>query len=126
MSKNAAVTLTQHLDAVSRRDLKTYADTVHPEALLVLPTGDRLIGKTQIVEFHRGWFADLDWSQRLQLLSMHGDEHVLAALYEVVYQDFTPEGQEIRKKYLLGLVFVRDETGQWQMLHDQCTALPDV
>lgn len=120
---NAAVALTRHLDSVARRDMAGFTDTVHPDAMVVLPTGERLVGKAAIIDFHKAWFTDPDWSQQLRLLTMTGDDAILSALYHVDYQDFTPQGEEIRKRYLLGLVFTKGKDGQWLLLHDQCTPL---
>lgn len=125
MISNAAVAIARHLTAVERRDLAAFSETIHPDAIAVLPTGARLEGADKIIEFHRGWFTDKDWTQQLKLLRMSGDDVALSALYEVEYHDVDEQGGEINKRYLLGLVFVKGKDGQWLMFHDQCTPLPD-
>ena len=55
-----------HLDAVRRRDLPRFERDLGDEIILILPSGDKIEGREDVVEFHRNWFADPDWSMHVE------------------------------------------------------------
>jgi uncharacterized protein (TIGR02246 family) len=110
----------RHLDAIKSRDLGGYADTLHDDVVLVLPTGTTFLGKDAVAEFHREFFADPDWTQELTERTTTVGPHTARALYEADYRDVDAAGEPVHKRYLVALVFV-DVGGEWLLLHDQCT-----
>jgi uncharacterized protein (TIGR02246 family) len=119
---DARAAIGRHLDTISRRDLDGFAATLHDDVLVVLPPGKTLTGKPAVVDFHRDFFADPDWTQDLTERSTTVGEHVARALYEADYRDVDHAGDPVRQRYLLSLVFARAD-GDWLLLHDQCTPL---
>ena len=117
---DASAALGRHLDTVARRDLDGFAATLHDDVLVVLPTGTTLVGKAEVVEFHREFFADPDWTQDLTERSTTVGEHTARALFEADYRDVDQSGAPVRQRYLVAFVFVR-AGGEWLLLHDQCT-----
>ncbi|RJL31968.1 YybH family protein [Bailinhaonella thermotolerans] len=112
-----------HLAAIADRDLKAYSATLHDDVIVVLPNGNRLEGRRSVEDFHREWFADLDWTQELHPLSLVETEGTLSALFEADYRDVDASGAPIHKRNLVSLVFTRTAEG-WLLLHDQNTPLP--
>lgn len=117
---DARTAIDQHLETITARDLDGFAATLHEDVVVVLPTGTTLAGKAAVVEFHRSFLADPDWTQELTEQSTTVGEHTARALYEVDYRDVDQAGAPVRMRYLLGLVFAR-AGGDWLLLHDQCT-----
>jgi uncharacterized protein (TIGR02246 family) len=116
----ARAAIERHIATITRRDLDGYTATLHDDVVVVLPTGRTLAGKTAVVEFHREFFADPDWTQDLTERTMTVGEHVARALFEADYRDVDPAGAPIQMSYLVAFVFAR--TGDdWLLLHDQCT-----
>lgn len=110
----------RHLEAIAARDLDGYAATLHDDVVLVLPTGTTFVGKAAVVDFHREFFADEDWTQILAEKNRTVGEHIASALFEADYTDVDPAGEPVHERYLVGLVFTRVDE-EWLLLHDQCT-----
>lgn len=117
---DARAAIGRHLDTITGRDLDGYAATLHDDVVLVLPTGTTFTGKAAVVDFHREFFADPDWTQDLTERTTTVGEHTARALFEADYRDVDPAGEPVRTRYLVGLVFAR-AGGEWLLLHDQCT-----
>lgn len=117
---DARTAIGRHLETITGRDLDAYAATLHDDVVVVLPTGNTFVGKAAVVDFHRDFFADPDWTQTLteQVVTVGAD--TARALYEVDYSDVDQDGAPIRTQFLLGLVFAR-AGADWLLLHDQCT-----
>lgn len=120
MTDDARAAIARHLGAIAARDLDGYAATLHDDVVVVLPTGRTLAGRAAVVEFHREFFADLDWTQDLTERSTTVGEHTARALYEAEYRDVDPAGAPIHTRYLIGFVFAR-VGDEWLLLHDQRT-----
>ncbi|MDJ0757056.1 MAG: hypothetical protein QNJ45_26225 [Ardenticatenaceae bacterium] len=119
-------TLTVHLDAIQNRDLETFTGTLAADGKLtiILPNGSFMNQFEEIVEFHRQWFADPDWSLILEEISRWQTEHVGSVVYRVIYNDLDPDGKPYHLRYLLNLTFIYQE-GRWLLVHDQNTMLSD-
>ncbi|HEV7650311.1 MAG TPA: nuclear transport factor 2 family protein [Actinophytocola sp.] len=117
---DARAAIGRHLDTINGRDLDGFAATLHDDVVVVLPTGTTLTGKAAVVDFHREFFADPDWTQDLTERTTTVGEQAARALYEADYRDVDRAGEPVRTRYLVGLVFVC-VGGGWLLLHDQCT-----
>ncbi|WP_067476111.1 YybH family protein [Actinomadura hibisca] len=120
---DAKVAIGRHLAAIGNRDLAAYSVTLHDEVTVILPNGGRLSGRDEVADFHREFFADKEWAQDVTELSFRVSGGTAVAVYEADYRG-SADGQPIRKRFLLTLVFVAGDSG-WVLLHDQCTPLPD-
>ncbi|MEV0583179.1 nuclear transport factor 2 family protein [Nonomuraea sp. NPDC050310] len=120
---SAEQTLQAHLAALTARDLAAFTATLHEEVVVVLPNGSRLEGRQAVTDFHRDWFADLDWTQELTPLSVIETAGTLVATYEADYCDVDAQGAPIHARNVLSLVFTHGPDG-WSLLHDQNTRLP--
>jgi uncharacterized protein (TIGR02246 family) len=117
---DARKAIDRHLETITARDLDGYAATLHDDVVLVLPTGTTFTGKAAVVDFHREFFADPDWSQDLAEKTTTVGENVARALFEADYRDVDTQGAPVRRRFLVGLVFARVDD-EWLLLHDQCT-----
>jgi uncharacterized protein (TIGR02246 family) len=117
---DARAAIGRHLDTINGRDLDGYAATLHDDVVLVLPTGTTFVGKEAVVDFHREFLADPDWTQDLTERTTTVGEHTARALYEADYRDVDGAGEPLQQRYLVAFVFV-SVGGQWLLLHDQCT-----
>ncbi|WP_336206965.1 YybH family protein [Nonomuraea sp. LPB2021202275-12-8] len=90
---DAGSTLDAHLAAIAQRDLKAYAATLHDDVVVVLPSGRLLEGRQAVEDFHRDWFADLDWSQEMRQVSLVEAAGTVVALFEADYRDVDEAGE---------------------------------
>ncbi|KUL34645.1 hypothetical protein ADL15_15720 [Actinoplanes awajinensis subsp. mycoplanecinus] len=118
MKFDAAVTA--HLDAVTRRDLPAYLDTVHDDVTVVLPNGKVVSGRDEVATFHKGWFDDPDWRMELTPVRSYTAGDTGVALYSVEYHDVDGSGTPYQKTYVLSLLFTRHDD-RWLLVHDQNT-----
>ncbi|WP_335934368.1 YybH family protein [Streptomyces sp. PTD5-9] len=112
--------LDRHLAAIAARDLDAYLDTVHDEAVYILPNGRTVTGAEEVRAFHRGWFQDPDWTMETELTSTRVHRDTAVAVLRVDYRDLDQDGRPYRLDYLLSLVFARTD-GRWLLVHDQNT-----
>jgi uncharacterized protein (TIGR02246 family) len=110
----------RHLAAVTGRDLEGYRATLHPDVSLVMLDGRLLAGRDAVLDLHRAWFGDPDWSWTLTPVRSAVAGETGVAVYAVAYHDLDADGQPYELSYLLGLTFVRVD-GAWLLLHDQNT-----
>ena len=117
--------LKSHLDAVKNRDLETFSKTLATDDKLtiILPNGSTMRGINEIVDFHRNWFADNDWTLDLEPVHSWHSESAGCAMFNVTYNDLDSTGNPYQLFYLLTLVFIKQD-GQWLLVHDQNTMLP--
>jgi ketosteroid isomerase-like protein len=110
-------TLTEHLEAISDRDIERFARTLHPDVRLVGPNGSMIAGYDDVVAAHRGWFVEPDWTFFPTVLWTGERLQSAWALADVRY---VSNGKANR--FLLFLLFVRNG-GQWKLLFDQNTPI---
>ena len=115
-------TLTHHLEAIQNRDLNTFASTLSnsDDLTIILPNGSMIQGFDAVVDFHRNWFADDDWSMNLELVKQWQTSDMGTAIYKVAYHDLDPDGTPYQLAYLLTLIFA-NEGDEWRLVHDQNT-----
>ncbi|MBB5075666.1 YybH family protein [Nonomuraea sp. NPDC059023] len=114
---SAQKTIEAHLAAIAGRDLEAYAETLHDDVIVVLPNGKTLEGREAVLEFHREWFSELDWTQKMCRIWEKETEGTLVSVYEADYH----EG-DYHARNLVSLVFTRVGDA-WLLLHDQNTRL---
>ncbi|MEV6597702.1 nuclear transport factor 2 family protein [Actinoplanes sp. NPDC051346] len=109
-----------HLATIAGRDLEAFLATVHDEVALVAPDGRMVAGREEVAAFHRGWFADPDWTWRLEPMRLTQAGDTGLATYAVSYDDLDADGRPYAMSYVLTLVFAR-VGGTWLLVHDQNT-----
>ena len=111
-----------HLNSVKNRDLDAFSSTlVQDDRLtLIMPNGNALFGYDAIVDFHKNWFADPDWTLQTTLLKLLQADTSATALLEVTYHDLDASAQPYQLSYLLSLTFIQHD-GEWRLLFDQNT-----
>ncbi|WP_370338830.1 DUF4440 domain-containing protein [Parvularcula marina] len=113
-----------HLGAVAGRDLETLKSTLtltDGDLQVIFPGGEEVTGVSNVVAFHKEWFADDQWVWTPQIIRIVEGEDLSMALTRYQYRD-TPDGAP-RERWLL-LVF-RLEDGAWRLVHDQNTLYPE-
>lgn len=121
-----SATLQKHLTAVANRDLPTFTSTLATDGnlTLIMPNGTVMQGADAIIDFHRDWFSDPDWSLELEPINQWERENVGTAIYNVTYSDLDPDGNPYHLRYVLTLVFMK-QSDEWLLVHDQNTMLPN-
>lgn len=109
--------LSEHLGAITARDIERFAHTLHRDVHLVGPNGSTIAGYDDAVAAHRGWFAEPGWSFSPATLWSGERGESAWALTDVRY---ISAGK--LNRFLLFLLFVR-EGGRWQLIYDQNTPL---
>ena len=107
--------LSEHLEAISSRDIDRFAHTLHPDVRLIGPTGSVIRGYDDAVAAHRGWFIEGGWVFEPSVLWTEEREDAAWALTSVRYS--TPQGLT---RFLLFLLFVREQS-DWKLIYDQNT-----
>lgn len=116
--------LSTHLVAIERRDIVAFEATLAADSNLTLVTldGTVIAGKSPFVQKIRGWFADPDWTWKLEPLSVTAGSHVGIAIYHVAYQDLDRQRKPYNLNYVLTLVFAK-QGEEWRLVHDQNTLI---
>lgn len=109
-----------HLAAVTGRDLAGYGATIHPDVSLIMLDGRLVAGRDAVLDLHRAWFGDPDWSWTLTPVRHTVAGETGVAVVAVAYHDLDADGRPYELAYLLSLTFVR-AGGAWLLLHDQNT-----
>lgn len=119
-------TLNRHLRAFRERDLAGFIDTLPADELTLITSDGRLVRTTaEVVEMHRGWFAQTTWSLDAAIVSLiEGPDFGIAVLC-LDYLDDRPGHPPLREQSYLSLVFALRE-GRWVMVHDQSTPIKAV
>ena len=116
---NFRQTLKKHLDAIQGRNLQDLADTVAPEALVLIMADGKLVRSThEFLEAHRGWFAMDNWSLATDEVAVFESAELAVAVLRLEYR----EPPSVRSESYLTLVFERRH-GQWLMVQDQNTPI---
>lgn len=117
-----STTLAAYLDAVQQRDLDALEVLLAPsdQLTLILPNGIQMLGHEEVLEFHRTWFDDLEWTLKSELHHTVETETMALALLSVEYDDLDPSGLPYQLHYFLTLTFMLVE-GNWLLIHDQNT-----
>jgi ketosteroid isomerase-like protein len=110
--------LRRHLGTVQKRDLTGLVATLHPEVAVLLSNGTLVEGRDKVVELHREWFADPDWSIEFRTMRQTVLPDFASVVLAVAYRDVDPDGKPIAQEYFLGLCFARTGDG-WLLVHDQ-------
>ena len=116
---NFRETLKKHLDAIQRRNLQDLADTVAPDALVLIMADGKLVRSTrEFLQAHRGWFAMDNWSLGTEEIAVFESAELAVAVLRLDYR----EPPSVRSESYLTLVFERRD-GQWLMVQDQNTPI---
>jgi uncharacterized protein (TIGR02246 family) len=116
---NFRETLKKHLDAIQRRNLQDLADTVAPDALVLIMADGKLVrGTREFLEAHRGWFAMDNWSLGTEEIAVFESAELAVAVLRLDYR----EPPSVRSESYLTLVF-EQRAGQWLMVQDQNTPI---
>ena len=115
-------TLDLHITAIQNRDLSRFLSTLSAtgDLNIIFPNGIRLREYNEIVDFHRDWFDDPDWSLHADLLALQESAAMASALLLITYDDVDEEGEAYQLTYYLNLLFALRES-QWLLVHDQNT-----
>jgi ketosteroid isomerase-like protein len=111
--------LRRHLQAIQERDLQALADTVAPEALVLVMADGRLARRTaEFLEAHRGWFAMPDWTLEAREVQVFEGAGLGVAVLELDYR----EPPAVHSRSYLTLAFQRHGE-RWLMVLDQNTPI---
>lgn len=92
------------------------------QTAVILPGGALVVGYPAIMDLHKEWFSDPDWSMEHEVISMREMGALGLVLAKVCYHDLNEHGEPYTISYYLHLTFCcRD--GQWKVVHDQNTLL---
>lgn len=118
-----AIALHEHLDALDARDAERFARTVsRPGPVCVVgPRGVVTEGFAHILDAHRAWFAEPErWSFQWREVWRRSGEDFGVALLDVTYRNVADEAPV---RFMLSLVFAREDDGEWRLIYDQNTPL---
>ena len=113
-----------YFSSLDKRELSGIAALFDDDAqtTVIMPGGALVVGYPAIMDLHREWFLDPDWSMEHELVSMREMGALGLVLAKVRYHDLNERGEPYTISYYLHLTFCcRD--GQWKVVHDQNTLL---
>ena len=112
-------TLARHLKAIQERNLQGLADTVAPDALVLIMADGKLVRSTrEFLEAHRGWFAMPNWTLGVEEVEVFEGRDLAVAVLRLDYR----EPPSVRSWSYLTLVFQRRGEA-WLMVQDQNTPI---
>ena len=112
-------TLAKHLKAIQERNLQDLADTVAPDALVLIMADGKLVRSArEFLEAHRGWFAMQNWTLGVEEVEVFEGRDLAVAVLRLDYR----EPPSLRSESYLTLVFQRRD-GAWLMVQDQNTPI---
>ena len=119
-----STTLSAYLDAIAMRDLETLESLLAPsdQLTLIMPNGIHMVGHDDVVEFHRTWFGDPEWTFHSELHHTVETDTMALALLSVEYDDLDPSGQPYQLHYFLTLTFML-VGDRWLLMHDHNTLI---
>lgn len=119
--KNFELALKNHLDAIKNKNFEAFIQSVKlDEVTLIMPNGNFISDKDSFINLHRDWFFDEDWNLEHTLIKTEvGLVHAFALL-AIDYTDCDAEGNTIKMKYYLNLIFRKCDDA-WLLIHDQNT-----
>ncbi len=113
--------LDEHLSALQARDAGRFAATLGSDATVVDGRGAVTRGTDAVLRSHADWFAMPDpWTFDYALVLTRETATSGLALLDVTYRH-TPDAAASR--FLLSLVFERDDDGVFRFVYDQNTPL---
>ena len=115
-------TLAAYLDSLQMRNLDALAALLAPsdQLTLILPNGLQMLGHDEVLDFHRTWFSDPEWTMHSELHHTVETDTMALALLSVEYDDLDPSGQPYQLHYYLTLTFML-VGDRWLLIHDQNT-----
>ncbi len=123
---NFKETLEKHLDAIQKRNLKQFLETVCSDDAInvVLPNGVLIDNQTDFINFHKEWFSDHDWSINFEIVRSLETSEMAFVLILMEYHDRDEEGQSYDAANYLNLIFINKD-GKWLLIHDQNTPIDE-
>ena len=113
--------LDEHLAALQARDAGRFAATLGDDVVVVDGGGKIKRGTAAVRESHAEWFAlPVHWRFEYEVIFTRETASSGLALLTVTYTH-EPGADPVR--FLLSLVFERDETGAFKFVYDQNTPL---
>ena len=111
-----------HLQSITDRDISTFSEFLHPaqNSIIILPNGHMIEGYEDIINFHKGWFKDLDWRMDVKIIDTFTTQSIGYALLDIIYHDLDENGKPYELKYFLSLLFNRIDD-KWILVRDQNT-----
>ncbi|WP_152655547.1 DUF4440 domain-containing protein [Oceanobacillus sp. CFH 90083] len=113
--------LERHMQAMTQKDMKSFADTIHrKDVTLILPNGKLIQDREEFIQFNQDWFSDPDWKMTYDLVKTRESEGMAFALLLIHYDDLDENGNPYHQDYYLHLVFEK-EKDEWLLIYDQNT-----
>jgi len=109
-----------HIKSIKERNIDKFASTISKEIYMILPNAKVITGYDHVIDFHRSWFGDPDWSMKLDKIAETIYDDLAILVYDVVYKDLDENGHEYELNYLLSLHFKKLDEG-WKLIFDQNT-----
>ncbi|WP_221567884.1 nuclear transport factor 2 family protein [Alkalihalobacillus sp. TS-13] len=119
---NYQAVVKKHLQAIQQKDLASYSVTLSKNAdvSVVMPNGHFVEGYQKVINFHKDWFQDPDWTFQYTLVKEEVFSDMGYSVVKVKYEDLDQNGEPYNKEYYLTLVF-RKLYDSWYLVHDQNT-----
>ena len=110
-----------HFESIQNRNLEQYASTLFqsPKTSLIMLNGEEVQGYENIVNFHKKWFQDPDWSLTFSKRKVVVEGSTAVTLLDIHYKDKDENGKDVEFSYMLNIVFIKTESEGWKLLYDQ-------
>jgi ketosteroid isomerase-like protein len=113
--------LREHLTALQEKDVVRFAATLGHDVTVVDGRGAVRGGSAAVLAAHAEWFAASDpWSLDYEIVVVREFAGAGLALLDVSYRE-RPDA--VPARFLLSLVFEREQGGAWKFVYDQNTTL---
>lgn len=113
--------LERHVAAIQNRDLAAYAATLTTgnELYLVMPDGAVYKTREAVLDMHREWFTDPDWTWKGETVRKVIGMDLATVLMTFDYRDHADSEP---RSFWLVLIFALED-GEWRLVQDQVTRI---
>lgn len=118
-------TLNKHVSAIQNRNLDDIEATITTGTNLdlIFPGGKHTETRAEYLDFHKNWFAEPEWSMKMEKVRQSVGQDMAYALFKSSYTD-SEKGKSITRTNWLSFTF-KKEGAKWALIADQNTPLPD-
>jgi hypothetical protein len=118
------VTMEQHLDAVSQKNLTSLAATLSPagKMQLILPNQEIVYTTQKFLDYHEEWFKDQSWTFETEILSSEVGTRLGTATCQIIYREPDRKGKPYFNRMIVTYV-LEQVKGRWYVISDHASSI---
>lgn len=117
-------TLKAHINAISKRDIQTLTNLMHPSGTMHMMRHNTpvIYSTDRYIKYHNLWFEDNTWKLTAQITDSNVGQKLGWALVDVTYRNEKPNTKFYTNKMLITYVMEKVDD-QWYVISDHATSV---